>query len=301
MSAPRRPWRAVVGIGSILLMTLLAAPVATASEPPGLSSPVAAAKDVAPGTRACFPGSRPGQTEVLTCEYGRRGPRLLVIGDSHMRALSPAFRRLARQDKVRVTLIIRSRCGWSSRVVKSPKKWVRDDCQTWRKNVNRYIRRQKNIRAIITNHRASTMPGTFAERGPDTVKAWRPALKRKITVIAVSDSANWVLSRPSPLDCLRDNRGHRKWHRCADHTSNVMWFDWTKPTVARARQQYGRKAAYRISMRSTYCPDRMCRVVTPRGQIMFRDRQHLTATYTRSLAGFFEKRLRRAGVLRSGG
>lgn len=280
-----------------VLLGAMASPAVAREAPPRLSSVAKAERDVAPGTRACFPGTRPGETKVLTCEYGRRGPRLLLIGDSHLRALSPAFRRLAEEGKIRVTLILRSRCGWSSRVIDNPTKWIRKDCQTWRRNVNRYIARQRNVAAIVTNHRASTMPGTYAQRGPDTVKSWRPALRRKIPVLAVSDTANWVLTRPSPTECLRENSSHRQWKNCADDAANVMWFDWTKPSVSLARTKYGPRSAFRISMRNVYCPQKVCRVVTPRGQIMYRDRQHLTATFTRALAPWFEKRLRRAGVL----
>ena len=288
--------RIAVAVG--LVLTLLTAVPASGQERPRLSSLSAAARDVAPGTRACFSGSEPGDTAIRPCHYGRRGPRLVLIGDSHLRALSPAFRRLAEQGRMRVTLLIRSRCGWSSRVVKSPHRWVRRDCQTWRHNVARYLDRQRNVAAVITHHRASTMPGTRAQRGPDTVRAWRPALRRRIPVIAISDSANWVLDRPSPIECLRTNRAPRQWRNCADRTADVLWFDWTAPTVALARERYGARAAHRISMRSTFCPRSSCRVVTPRGQVMYRDRQHLTATYTRSLAPFFERRLRRLGVLR---
>ncbi|MCD9154447.1 hypothetical protein [Aeromicrobium duanguangcaii] len=71
------------------LVVLLGSALPAVAEKPRLSSIAAAESDVAPGTRACFNGSRPGQTRVLTCHYGRKGPRLLVIGDSHMRALSP--------------------------------------------------------------------------------------------------------------------------------------------------------------------------------------------------------------------
>lgn len=287
--------RLAVLLGLVLLV--LGAVPATGQEAPRLSSIAAAERDVARGTRACFTGSRPGDTKIRTCEYGRQGPRVLLIGDSHLRALSPAFRRLAAEGTLRVTLVLRSRCGWSSRVIKNPEAWVRRDCQAWRADVARYVARQRDVAAIVTNHRASTMPGTTAQRGPDTARAWRPALRRRIPVIAVSDSANWVLERPSPTECLRRHRSPRQWRSCADDASNVMWFDWTGPAVASAREQFGRRAAYRISMRGTYCPRRSCRVVTPQGQIMYRDRQHLTATYTRSLAPFFEQRLRRIGVL----
>ena len=272
---------------------------AVAEDTPRLSSIAAAERDIAPGTRACFSGAESGETKALTCHYGRKGPRLLLVGDSHMRAISPAFRRLAEAGKIRVTLLIRSRCGWSSRPIKNLKAWVRDDCQTWRANVTRYIRRQKNLSAIVTHHRASTMPGSRTQRGPDTVKSWRVALNRRIPVIAVSDSPNWVLSRPSPTQCLRRNSAPREWRRCSADVGDVMWFDWTVPSVKLARKKYGTRAAFRISMKETFCPKRRCRVVTPGGQIMFRDHQHLTATYTRSLAPLFERRLRSLGVLPS--
>ncbi|MCL3838195.1 SGNH hydrolase domain-containing protein [Aeromicrobium duanguangcaii] len=279
------------------LVVLLGSALPAVAEKPRLSSIAAAESDFAPGTRACFNGSRSGQTRVLTCHYGRKGPRLLVIGDSHMRALSPAFRRLADQGKIRVTLIIRSRCGWSSRVVKNDTKWIRDDCQAWRKNVERYIRKQRNVRAIVTHHRASTMAGTYAQRGPDTVKSWRVALKRRIPVIALAGAANWKSAGPSPTQCLRKNRAPRQWSNCAAPERKVITFDWSVPSVKLARKQYGRRAAFRINLRAEHCPKRVCRVVTPRGQIMYRDHQHLTATYARSLTPLIESQLRATGVV----
>ncbi|MTB89501.1 hypothetical protein H9L21_15020 [Aeromicrobium senzhongii] len=281
----------------VALVVLLGSAVPAVADQPRLSSIVAAEKDVARGTKACFNGSRPGQTKVLTCHYGRKGPRLLVIGDSHMRALSPAFRRLADQGKIRVTLIIRSRCGWSSRVVKNDAKWIRDDCQTWRRNVERYIRKQRNVRAIVTHHRASTMAGTYAQRGPDTVRSWRVALKRRIPVIALAGAANWKSAGPSPTQCLRKNRAPRQWRNCAAPEREVITFDWSVPSVKLARRQYGSRAAFRINLRAAHCPKRVCRVVTPKGQIMYRDHQHLTATYARSLAPLIERRLRATGVV----
>lgn len=289
--------RARIAVALALVALVLGAAPAVAQDQPRLSSIRAAERDIAPGTRACFSGAESGETKVLRCHYGRKGPRLVVIGDSHMRALSPAFRRLAAAGKIRVTLLIRSRCGWSSRPIKYDKRWVREDCQTWRAGVTRYIRSQRNVRAIVTTHRASTMAGSRSQRGPDTVKSWRVALNRRIPVIAVTDSATWVMSRPSPTQCLRRNSAPREWKRCSAAIGDVMWFDWTVPSVRLARQKYGAKAAFRISMRSVYCPKRRCRVVTPSGQVMYRDHHHLTATYTRSLAALLEERLRRTGVV----
>lgn len=268
-----------------------------AEDPPRLSSIADAEQDIAPGTPACFPGALPGETQVLTCDYGHRGPRLLVIGDSHMRALSPAFRRLAEEGKIRATLITRSRCGWSSRVIENDTRWIRDDCQTWRANVQRYIRAQKDVRAIITHHRASPMAGTHRQRGPDTVKSWRVALDRQIPVIVIAGSPIWPSSGPMPTECLRSNPAPRQWKNCAAKIGKVTDFDWTVSATVLARRQYGPRAAFRIDMNDTYCPERICPVVTPRGQIMYRDHQHLTAAYTRSLAPLFAKRLRSTGVV----
>src|SRR5690606_19897344 len=155
-----------------------------------LSSIDAASRDIAPDTEVCFSGKHQGNTKVMTCSWGRKGPRLLLIGDSHMRALSPAFRRLAARGKIRITLIARARCSWSTRVIVNDTKWIRDECQQWRANVAKYIKRQKNVRAIITTHRAATMAGEPSQRGHDAVKAWRTALDRKIPVIAFTSGGN---------------------------------------------------------------------------------------------------------------
>ncbi|MCD9154452.1 SGNH hydrolase domain-containing protein [Aeromicrobium duanguangcaii] len=285
----------LVGVALLVLATtaLAGTPSAVADEPQ-LSSITAAEMDVAPGTPACFPGANPGETELLTCEYGDRGPRLLLVGDSHMRALSPAFRRLAEEGKIRVTLLTRSRCGWTTRKLEHDLPWVADECETWRAQVQRYIRDQKDLRAIITNHRARWMEGTEAQRGPDTVKAWRVALDRKIPVIAVSGAPHWP---STPPDCLRKNPTPEQWKDCTAPAREVMSFDWTVPAVVLARRTYGPNAAFRLDMRDVYCPGGVCRTVTPKGQIMYRDEQHLGATYARSLAPEFEKRLRATGVV----
>ena len=289
----------VLALASLALLVLAATLVppgtssATADEP-RLSSITEAEWDVAPGTQACFPGANPGETELLTCEYGDRGPRLLLVGDSHMRALSPAFRRLAEEGKIRVTLLTRSRCGWTTRRLDHDLPWVAGECEQWRAKVQRYIRDQKDLRAIVTNHRAKWMEGKEAQRGPDTVEAWRVALDRKIPVIAVSGAPHWP---STPPDCLRKNPAPRQWKDCTAPTDEVMSFDWTVPAVDLARRKYGPSAAFRIDMLDTYCPGGVCRTVTPQGQIMYRDEQHLTGTYTRALAPVFEKQLRATGVV----
>ncbi|MTB89502.1 hypothetical protein H9L21_15015 [Aeromicrobium senzhongii] len=278
----------------VLAASLTPAGTPAAADEPQLSSITAAEWDVAPGTHACFPGANPGETELLTCEYGDRGPRLLLIGDSHMRALSPAFRRLAEEGKIRVTLLTRSRCGWTTRRLDHDLPWVPTECEVWREQVQRYVREQKDVRAIITNHRARWMEGTEAQRGPDTVKAWRGALERKIPVIAVSGAPHWP---STPPDCLRKNPEPQQWKDCTAPAREVMAFDWTVPAVDLARRKYGTNAAFRIDMRDVYCPGGVCRTVTPQGQIMYRDEQHLAATYARSLAPLFEKKLRATGVV----
>jgi len=284
----------VAPVLALLWLTMLPA---AAQDEPRLSSIAEAEVDAAPDTRGCFNGIVPGQTEVETCEYGDRGPRLLAIGDSHLRALSPALRRLAEEGRMRVTLLIRSRCGWSSREIDHDVTWIRDDCQTWRDNVARFIRDQRDVRAIVTTHRASTMPGRKSQRGPDVARAWRVALERDIPVIAVSGAANWPFSGPMPTECLRRNTAPADWDRCAADADEVMKFDWTAPAVRQARREYGPQAAFRIGMDEVYCPHGRCRVVAPDGQIMYRDHQHLTAAYTRSLAPLLLRRLRATGVV----
>lgn len=152
--------------GSLVVLMVLAGPAPVLADEPGLSSIPAAELDVAPGTEACFPGHRPGETEVLTCEYGTKGSRVLAIGDSHLRALSPALRRLAEESRLRVTLIIRSRCGWSSREIENDTRWIRDDCQTWRANVARYVREQDDVRAIVTTTAPRRCPDVRRSGGP---------------------------------------------------------------------------------------------------------------------------------------
>ncbi|SKB07228.1 SGNH hydrolase domain-containing protein [Aeromicrobium choanae] len=298
----RRPRLGLLaGLALLLSAGLLSVGLLPAvADEPRLSSIPAAELDVAPGTEACFPGHRRGETQVLTCEYGSKGPRILAIGDSHLRAFSPALRRLAEEGRIRVTLVIRSRCGWSSRVVENDTRWIRDDCQTWRQNVARYIREQDDVRAIVTHHRASTMAGRTSQRGPDTLKAWRIALERGIPVIALSGAANWPFSGPTPTRCLRENRAPSQWDTCSASVRKVMKFDWTVPAVVLARRAYGPAAAHRIDLRDVYCPQRRCRAVTPSGQIMYRDHQHLTAAYSRSLAPLLERRLRETGVVFAG-
>lgn len=279
-----------------LVLPVLAAQPASAREEPTLSSITAAERDTAPGTDACFPGMAPGQTQIVACEYGTRGPHVVALGDSHMRALSPALRRLAEEGTLRLTLITRSRCGWTSRPLEHDLGWVGPDCQAWRADVQRYLREHDDIRAIVTSHRGWTMPGRESERGPDTVRAWRVALERRIPVIAISGAANWDADF-MPTACLRSHRTPDEWDACAAPRDEVMGFDWTEPAVELARREFGSRSAFRIDMDAVYCPKDRCRVVTPGGQIMYRDDEHLTATYTRSLASFFERRLRATGVV----
>lgn len=278
-----------------LVLPVLAALPASAREEPTLSSISRAERDIAPGTEACFPGMAPRQTRIETCEYGTKGPHVLALGDSHMRALSPALRRLAEQGEIRLTLLTRSRCGWTSRPLEHDLAWVVRDCQAWREDVQRYLREHDDLRAIVTTHRGWTMPGRTDQRGADTVRSWRPALERRVPILAVTGAANWDDDHP-PTACLRSHRSPDAWAECGAPRDEVLEFDWTEPAVKLARREFGPLSAHRVDLSDEFCPGGECRVVTPQGQIMYRDDEHLTADYSRSLAPLFEQRLRAAGV-----
>lgn len=220
------------------------------------------------------------------CVYGdkRASKTVVLFGDSQAMHWFPPLLRIARERGWR--LIGRVRAGCPPVAVKFSSR-----CDRWRAETLRRVERHDRpdmvvtgtgtaYRAIVGGRRLSAdasakhMRSGFAR----TLKR----LRRTGARVAVMKTLTWAPNRV--VSCVRDNP--RRLRKCA--------FDRKQPTnrAFEARAAKGVKGASLIDARDAVCLPRICPAVAD-GLLVYRDPQHLSATYARTLAPWLRARLPR--------
>ncbi|MFC4762358.1 acyltransferase family protein [Dyella koreensis] len=137
--------------------------------------------------------------------------------------------------------------------------------------------------------------GSAASNG-FTESQWIEGSSRVLNVVSPVSGHIYVLRGTPSLpfdgpDCLAENQGRPKWlsalRTCSAPLSNAhadMVFHW----LQRATSRYGNATA--MDLNDLVCPDGVCRAEL-QGKIVFRDSQHMTASFSESLGKAVEQRL----------
>lgn len=237
------------------------------------------------GRSQCWAGNLDDQ--LKTCDFGNTAdgsiPHVLLVGDSHARALLPAFVRLAEVGELSVTSQLKGSCAWS---VDPPNSSVPAEaertCPVWRDRVNAWVREHRDdIDLVVTTGYTKGLSGDADERAAGLSEAWRVATDAGIPVAAVVDNPS---SREAPAECLDR---HSTWDEstCAIDRSDA--FAKGDPFGEAARRTPG---ATRIDMTDFYCDEDRCPAIIG-GVNVYRDAHHFTTTFTRTLAPFLWQRI----------
>lgn len=118
--------------------------------------------------------------------------------------------------------------------------------------------------------------------------AWEPFTRAGIPVVSFRDTP-----RPDVLvpECVLANPDRLT--ECAMERSDILWPDPPEVTAAD-----GKQLVHVVDLTDSICPTDRCAAVVG-GVLVYRDGNHLTATYSRSLGGVIGQRL--ASVLAGGG
>ena len=250
-------------------------------------APVAVSDDIA-GPRDCFVDV--DETALADCSFGPVDdpdvPHVVLVGDSHARALLPAFRELAAEGRVSVTAQLKNSCAWTTGPVDADGERART-CEDWRDQLESWLEQHAgSTDAVVTTGYLDFLSGDPDRQASDLAAAWRPVAERGVPVVALSDNPQ---HDQEPSQCL-DGGLAADATRC-DLPEDQAFPD---PQVYEEAADEVPGASF-VDLTSLYCRDGTCPAVIG-GVNVYRDTHHLTATYTRTMTPYLERELRDVGL-----
>ncbi len=225
--------------------------------------------------------SQDGQTEALNCTYGdtEADRSIALIGGSHAEHWLPALDELGHKHRFRVETYVKVDARQCSRRTGRPRRRMR--------GVD--VRRSRRGGRLAPRHRVQHLhpspPGCGRDYTPDTYLAlWQALTDLDLPTIVVRDTpwleSDGVAYRAS--DCLARRGGN----------ADTCGIDRRRPSTDRSRA--GRlgpfPTVFPLDLSDAVCREDRCRVIEGNVQI-YRDSNHLTASYVRTLTPVMEDRL----------
>jgi peptidoglycan/LPS O-acetylase OafA/YrhL len=229
------------------------------------------------------------------CDFGdrRAAQSLVLFGDSHAAQWFPALDLLAQHQGIKLISLTKSSCPSADVAVWNEVTRSRyEQCDVWRQGVMRRLRQTGPDWVVLSNLIEDPMVlmdrrSGHLLRGKDASREWRDGMVRTvreirsmgIRVIVLRDTPR---PRPDVMDCLYSANTP---DRCALTLAEAQP---SRPLDIEAAQLAG-AAEWDLTQR--ICPDETCPVLVPGRegwQVVYRDSNHLTASFVRTLAPFME-------------
>jgi len=302
-----------VGIGAGVALTDLQPTIETADQVAGAAAlknepiPQQSAEAVRPNpleaqndrsrefTDGCLVGTE--GTESSTCTYGDlNGEHTVVLfGDSHAMQYFPALEVLAERRGWRLVALTKRECPPGEVKVRSQiDAREYSQCDAWRENSLKRIEGEGPGTTVVMSGDTEYTP--YDEGGGQLKGAAAAAALESgyVETLERLDGAGMksVVIRDNPASehdvpsCVSENLDHLE--ACA-----FPWVrDRDKEFDVRAAKATGTSL---IDVTPEVCPDRLCRAVIG-DALVFRDKAHLTATYSRTLSPWIGRGLKEAGL-----
>jgi hypothetical protein len=260
---------------------------------PGFVPAVTRLRDDLPATYADGCHQRYPDTAVPDCVYGSpQGPRTVVLtGDSHAATWFPALEKLASQRGWRLVNLTKHACPvasvrvWSDQLRRSYR-----ECSEWRAAALARIAREKPDLVVATSRTDyAVMKGaarlSAAESAPAlagaAARAYRKLDRLAGSVLVLRDNP----MRPDdPVECLARNLDDPA--ACTRPESEAV------PTPGTESAAATEAGVDFLDTRDVFCVDGVCPAVVG-GVAVYRDGQHVGATYARTLAPYLSPVLAR--------
>ncbi|TLM85740.1 acyltransferase family protein [Pseudarthrobacter sp. NamE5] len=245
-------------------------------------APVAAAND--------FPdciSAKVDESDVRTCEYGIADStsHVALVGDSHAKQWIPALEYIARSKGWRLTAYIHDACPFATgQLVREGVAYTA--CIEWNSKMLDALVNDDRIKMVITSNYTKSAGIAGAS---DEVSAMAEAYRSSWgTLIQSGISVAVIRDTPAPArnipDCVAANLGDLK--KCAVPRSQAA----DDKGLAQVAAASGFEGVKFIDLNDFICPADLCAPVI--GEVLvYRDSDHLTATYVRSLTPRLEEPL----------
>lgn len=227
--------------------------------------------DLPPQAGKCYTLSR---AELLTCDFGYKGAdakRLALVGDSHATLLLPPLQQILSKNKWRLTTYTGHECAF---IEPAP-----DGCRDTMAKTRAELLSLHYDLVLFANYNGNQNPLGYQD-------AWAPLVAAGIPIAVVADNP---ASSNEAIACLtRVTLGGDKTGECG--TPRATALREPDPLVAAADLVPGTTV---IDLTPFYCTVDRCPAVIG-NVIVYRDTNHITATFAKTLATPLEDGLRRA-------
>lgn len=243
-----------------------------------------------PGKQCYRPGT--SQTTVNRgCVFGTRAkgrPHVILVGDSHARALLPAFIEMANRGHISLEAQLRGACSWTRSALNHPDKRRVKPCRAYRKNLSKWLVGQaRTTDMVVTTGYTRQIGGSRSSQIKAMRATWKPLIQRGVRIVAIADNPR--LSG-DPQRCLKKHGVRKGAKKCGVSTKEGFVRD---PFVLTAKATKGATA---ISLTSRFCRKGHCPAVIG-GVNVYRDNTHLTRTYASTLTNALIARFRSARLI----
>ncbi|WP_346535157.1 acyltransferase family protein [Micromonospora sp. DPT] len=258
--------------------------------------PLVAAKDV-PATTSTGCLAWQNSSEPPTCVYGVKDASYTVVlaGDSHAEQWLPALEEVAVKRKWRVVTHIKSSCPFLATEVALDGRPY-SSCTEWNRRIRTELRADPPDLLLVGNSLYLTLrDGELVTRGAHDILAsglrdtWREMTTIGVRVVVLRDTP---YHRRDPVECVSANPDRLT--RCAPQRDEVLA---AGGGIAQERAAEGQPGIHLVNLNDAICPTDRCAPVIG-GVLVYRDTNHLTATYARTLAPRLDSAL---ATVRTGG
>lgn len=221
--------------------------------------------------------SQPGQTDPLTCTYGDADAdrAIALIGGSHAEHWLPALDLLGQEHRFRVETYVKVGCP--AVLPAAPDAEV-GECEEWTFGVVDALTEARPDFVFSTSTRPASDDGP-GDYTPDTyIALWQELTDRDLGVIAVRDTP-WLHNdgvQYRAADCLSRHGGDAD--SCGIDRADVLAE--VDPAQAASADLPGVRL---LDLSDAVCRTDRCRVIEG-NVLVYRDSNHLTASYVRTLA-----------------
>ena len=236
---------------------------------------------------------------VRPCEFGPVDdpsvPHIAVIGDSHARALVPSLIELADKRVLSLDLFTSGGCIWAEGRPNIADKSLRDSCVSLKDTMQPLLlRTAREYQFIVTTAWTNKAAQPIEAPTQALRAAWKPIAEMKVPIVALRDNPSpGGAPEANPNNCLSRVDLERANELC--ELSREESLDrFVDPFAAAVR---GTPGARLLDMTRFYCDDKECPVVIG-GVNVYRDNNHVTVTYARTMAPYYHRAFLESGLLK---
>lgn len=266
-------------------LALTAGAAVPSPAPPPRPSPELAMRDMPIANRD---GCQIFDAELKACNYGRPDGsfHIVVIGDSHAAQLSDAFDIVAKENGWRYTHMSKAQCPFiGAEIINYKTRRPFDECSAWNDEaMKRIVEMKPDVVIPVQSWRYLLAPDGKFDLDAFTdalVDRWTALATEGIAVIPVRDTPKFGGSAP---ECIAEGQTD------CDRRRSAIVHPADEEAVAIAAKRLNLPT---IDLTDGICEKIVCRAIVG-NVIAWRDSNHLTATYVRTLAPYLAQQLKDA-------